>query len=452
MSLSRYSTRPAFYSQPNIIRPRTEQISTREDECLDDEPCFFCKSYGKSKIKTCLLFIIADSYEDAALPDKDLESSPNIFPLPMDSLFQVFRPFGVEHMTPAPPVVTPFNHLQTNDGQPRQDRYETSNSDVRDDSFLKFMDPNTQALANAFLDSLQPSQQGPVTTNHRATSSADSIRSSISIGLTDAATVSPESNFGTLHRPSLSYSPSVVKGPQVEIMPEEDRVTIAEIGWMRQMSPGTRPFDPSQYIINPFWTNNGQGNKYLGTMSPSSNQVSDLPDHLNTCVWLEGAPSDVTYPEMVNSIRNCGKLFSLHINPAKEKHWTSAAKIAFCTRIGAERFMNQAQSFTGVSIRGRRISVRWNRNKYRENANRAESRVLRISGQARYVNYATMIEYFSRLFYFHLIRADDLSPGVMVWEFGSILAQAHSAKQAMEREPALMMNSVRVEYAPDPCE
>ncbi|KFZ22869.1 hypothetical protein V502_02662 [Pseudogymnoascus sp. VKM F-4520 (FW-2644)] len=225
------------------------------------------------------------------------------------------------------------------------------------------------------------------------------------------------------------------------------------ISKMREIqTEGVQPFGPSRFLNHPYGnpTGNPNGN-YLGTMSAASNQMTSLPDHLNTCIWVEGAPADLSYFEMLRSIRHCGKVYSVHINPPKEKHFTAAAKIAFCTRVGAERFFQQAHSAIGIIIRGRRICVRWNRNKYRENFNRAESRVLRISGPSTYVNFQVLGEYFAGLFYFNLIWVEELSPGNMIWEFSSILAQAHSAKQAIEREPA-MMNMVRIKYERDPCE
>lgn len=225
------------------------------------------------------------------------------------------------------------------------------------------------------------------------------------------------------------------------------------ISKMREIqTEGVQPFGPSRFLNHPYGnpTGNPNGN-YLGTMSAASNQTTSLPDHLNTCIWVEGAPADLTYFEMLRSIRHCGKVYSVHINPPREKHFTAAAKIAFCTRVGAERFFQQAHSAIGIIIRGRRICVRWNRNKYRENFNRAESRVLRISGPSAYVNFQVLGEYFAGLFYFNLIWVEELSPGNMIWEFSSILAQAHSAKQAIEREPA-MMNMVRIKYERDPCE
>ncbi|KFY36545.1 hypothetical protein V495_07809 [Pseudogymnoascus sp. VKM F-4514 (FW-929)] len=225
------------------------------------------------------------------------------------------------------------------------------------------------------------------------------------------------------------------------------------IGQMREThAQGVQPFGPSRFL-NPTQDSlidNPNGN-YLGSMSAASNQMTTLPNHLNTCIWVEGAPGDLTYYEMLRSIRHCGKVYSVHINPPKEKHFTAAAKIAFCTRLGAERFFQQAHSAYGIIIRGRRICVRWNRNKYRENNNRAESRVLRIFGDPTYVNFQTLGEYFRRLFYFNLIWVEQVAPGVMIWEFSSILAQAHSAKQAIEREPA-MMNIVGIKYERDPCE
>jgi len=321
------------------------------------------------------------------------------------------------------------------------------------------MDPAIIRQADEFLASNQP-RSDSVKDIPRIMSSTNASRSSN--GSTNSSTVSSASSHDMLKNFPNSQGPLAIQGPHQEaIAPSyhqhndaEDLPTTQEIFQARNLPSGNiKPFDPSGYVSSDVCTNTGQM-PYRGQLGVSSNQVPNLPEHLNTCVWIEGAPSDVTYQELLGSIRNCGKIFSAHINPAQAKHTTSAAKVAFCTRIGAERFMVQAHSHIGVFIRGKRVSVRWNRNKYRANGNVKETRVLMITGPPRFVNFETLNQYFLKLFYFDLIRVQQLNSGpyaTMIWEFSSILAQAHSAKQAIEREP-LLMNILQVQHLPDPCE
>jgi hypothetical protein len=231
-----------------------------------------------------------------------------------------------------------------------------------------------------------------------------------------------------------------------------------------------QPFQPTQYISSQFPSQHlipripqhlmqpRRPNTYLGHTTIGSNQVDNLPPHLNTCVWVTNAPGNLTHGEFLSYVRSCGKVFSLHINPPDVGHNTAAVKLAFCTRIGFERFMEQGNTGMGIWIRGRKLRVQPNRNMYRENSNYFESRVLKITGPAKYCNYDVLRQYFTHHFYYNLIKVEyttlaDVKMGginVMIWEFGSILSQAHFAKACIERDP-LLKHMLAVEYAPDPC-
>ena len=77
---------------------------------------------------------------------------------------------------------------------------------------------------------------------------------------------------------------------------------------------------------------------------PRSQTASEVgsEDGKNTCLWLEGLPANITYAELTASIKNCGRIYSTYINPPIAHHQTSAAKLAFFTRAGAERLYAQA--------------------------------------------------------------------------------------------------------------
>jgi hypothetical protein len=233
---------------------------------------------------------------------------------------------------------------------------------------------------------------------------------------------------------------------------------VREVFIQRQLVPQHIPFQPARMLVHPAsvqYPSTARNQNYLGTISAASNQVDGLPDWLNTCLWIEGAPPSTKHLDVLNSIHRCGKIFSLHINAPQQQHATAAAKLAFCSREGASRYISQAQSLGGVFILGQRISVRWNRNKYRENRNQAECRVLRIRGPLPVANVQFLTGYFCKLFHFELINVREVFVNLvemeLEWEFGSILAQAQSAKLAIEREPALR-GLLMVTYGRDPCE
>lgn len=430
------------------------------------------------------------------------ESKQDDFSLNMDGVLNAFGPFGRSSLPLIPEHTTPTKASQAAGPNLRDIGLNTSNPSISDPDLLVY--PDLRKRVGRYFETRKPTPEGWTWSVDGRLNAAAPLyaptQSSTSVALTDSSTIAsgsvtefsqagpsrpstpqmgpyqmglyqmspgpPTPQMGPYQMALYKTSPPpeaplqmalVQSGPSqmgpVTAGLDNHLDPIAVIGKMREIqTEGMQPFGPSRYLSHPNGnpTGNPNGN-YLGTMSAASNRMTNLPDHLNTCIWVEGAPADMTYYEMLRSIRHCGKVYSVHINPPREKHFTAAAKIAFCTRLGAENFFHQAHSGCGIVIRGRRLCVRWNRNKYRENFNRGESRVLRISGPSDYINYPVLAEYFSRLFYFNLIWVQEVSPGVMIWEFSSILAQAHSAKQAIEREPA-MMNLVRIKYERDPCE
>ena len=126
-----------------------------------------------------------------------------------------------------------------------------------------------------------------------------------------------------------------------------------------------RPFEPARYVdggphvsnlsiihpngnfshplITSTLPNLGGYGDIRGAM-PRSQTVSEVgaEDSKNTCLWLEGLPAKITYAELTASIKNCGRIYSTYINPPVAHHQTSAAKLAFFTRAGAERLYAQA--------------------------------------------------------------------------------------------------------------
>jgi hypothetical protein len=185
------------------------------------------------------------------------------------------------------------------------------------------------------------------------------------------------------------------------------------------------------------------------------NQTPQLQDDLNCAVWIMNIPPQADHRELLYAIRHCGRIFSCWINPPTSQHRSCASKIVFTTRRGAENFIRQVISPSGVHVLGQRITAIWNRHKYREHRNQAQSRVIRLHGPACYVNRKTLDAYFSKLFFYHTCAVVEygVNDGMQYvdWYFGSILAQSAAAQMAISKEP-LLKSIVSVEYLPDPCE
>ncbi|KAK4211878.1 hypothetical protein QBC37DRAFT_375628 [Rhypophila decipiens] len=70
--------------------------------------------------------------------------------------------------------------------------------------------------------------------------------------------------------------------------------------------------------------------------------VPELPDEYNCAFWLSRLPADVAVNEITEAIRDCGRIWALHISrQGVEEHGLAAAKLVFFTRRGAARFWSR---------------------------------------------------------------------------------------------------------------
>ncbi|OTA94595.1 hypothetical protein M434DRAFT_29743 [Hypoxylon sp. CO27-5] len=188
---------------------------------------------------------------------------------------------------------------------------------------------------------------------------------------------------------------------------------------------------------------------YLGNIYLAANYSAPILNSRNTSLWIINLPPRLTYPQLLQSIRRCGKIKSTCINFANQYHATSAAKVVFFTHDAAVRFMNQADRLV---IGGYRPVIRWNRIRTAESNENLGSRVLLITGPRQLVSLENLQIFFLLRFKF------DLDHYVPVWmnehlacielHFGSWRAQAHAAYIAIRRD---LYPLLRVSYACDPC-
>lgn len=239
--------------------------------------------------------------------------------------------------------------------------------------------------------------------------------------------------------PGLSTSPSRV--PASRIFESRERFENLQV----------RPFEPSVYVQNPTNTQSAYQGSVQGPVGAANFAVNSNVPSLNTALWITGLPGNISYKELLGTIRSCGRIFTCYINKPTGQHTTSAAKVAFFDQAGAAALFNQIRSGTFV-LQNHRPRVDWNRHAYAPSPNSyGHSRVLLISGPVEIVNADTLLEYFSKLFWYHYLEIMPLKPGSMIWEFGSYHAQAQSAKLAIDREP-FFEGKVKVEFLRDPCQ
>ncbi|KAI0162311.1 hypothetical protein GGR57DRAFT_517648 [Xylariaceae sp. FL1272] len=177
---------------------------------------------------------------------------------------------------------------------------------------------------------------------------------------------------------------------------------------------------------------NYQGDPYL-----KANQSANIPDHLNTAVWITNLPPHLDHKMLLDNIRNCGKIWAAVVNEPEAGHITSAAKVVFWDVTGAEHLLRQ--SVEGKFIVGDYIPrVRRNRIKSEAKPSGVHSRVLHIEGPSYVVNEP----YLAAFFRHNDIKWQDeavltlMSNGNrtrLEWRFGSYRCQAESARHAIDR-------------------
>ncbi|ORY65153.1 uncharacterized protein BCR38DRAFT_297037, partial [Pseudomassariella vexata] len=157
----------------------------------------------------------------------------------------------------------------------------------------------------------------------------------------------------------------------------------------------------------------------------------------NASVWVAGLPYDVTYHELLASIRGCGKVKWTNIDFPRDATGTATAQVIFFRHIAAKRFIAQGQ-IGQVVVNGARVEVSWNRVKTVEEDDTDKSRVLRISGPQNMISERQLMAFLMANFQF------DIDDVIEVWSseesaclevrFASWRSQAHTAKIALCQE------------------
>ncbi|RYP88846.1 hypothetical protein DL769_000212 [Monosporascus sp. CRB-8-3] len=186
----------------------------------------------------------------------------------------------------------------------------------------------------------------------------------------------------------------------------------------------------------------------------------DLPDRMNTALWITGLPSDCTHQDVLAQLRHIGKVYSLHINkpiegpdPTKPLKPNCAASLAFFTAEAAQIFLQRCK-LAPFRVKGRRAFVRPNQNKVAPYYDYAVSRVLIIQGLREYVTVEWLSWYLTDVInmfwdtdrtFLQEIGAENR----LEWHFGSWKSQAEAAHRAIYDKLGEWMT---VWYGRDPCE
>ncbi|KAI1359086.1 hypothetical protein F5Y08DRAFT_320414 [Xylaria arbuscula] len=208
----------------------------------------------------------------------------------------------------------------------------------------------------------------------------------------------------------------------------------------------------------------GVSPNYQGNPNLRANQAANIPDELNTSVWITNLPPHLDHKMLLDSVRNCGKIYAAVVNGPEHGHITSASKLVFFEVSGAQNLLRQYSegSFLVGSYMPR---VCYNRIKTEAKPPTPASRVLHIEGPSVIVN---------QVYLANLFRSDGITwqdEAVIVlsrtslitrleWRFGSYRCQAESARYLIERMKRRerqilreheLWQRVTVHFGVDPC-
>ncbi|KAM7184787.1 hypothetical protein V8F33_012786 [Rhypophila sp. PSN 637] len=203
----------------------------------------------------------------------------------------------------------------------------------------------------------------------------------------------------------------------------------------------------------------GMSANYKGDPSNIHNHSAvGLPDHKNCSFWMNGLPADVSVAEILGAIKDCGRVWALHINreEARTKYTHAGAKLVFFTEADATRFYVRHVMGPFV-VRNRLIRVVRNRIKVQEQTQKEkyETRCLRVSGPAHLVNKNILLWYLGAQIIFEtedIIVHRKHPVGCVELRFAAYRGQAYPARKALLQWDEFVQAGGKVIYVRDPCD
>ncbi|KAK4211886.1 hypothetical protein QBC37DRAFT_402091 [Rhypophila decipiens] len=187
---------------------------------------------------------------------------------------------------------------------------------------------------------------------------------------------------------------------------------------------------------------------------------------LNCSLRLSNLPQDVTIKEITDSIRSCGRIYKLKINPTGlPLRQRATAKVVFFDNTGASALLEQTNLAGpdgpgGIWIRRRRVRVTHSRHRIPPHLDLPldHTRALRFTGPVEVINCSVLTNHFISIF-----RTDEIEEvidhtanpyvGDVEFRFASYKSQALPVLRAVVDEELLWDRTphVVVDFAPDPC-
>ncbi|KAM7195546.1 hypothetical protein V8F20_007442 [Naviculisporaceae sp. PSN 640] len=194
--------------------------------------------------------------------------------------------------------------------------------------------------------------------------------------------------------------------------------------------------------------------------NPYGHRFQWLRDDQNCSYWIKLLPANVTEHELLREIRNCGPILCVRIHNGEVGIRTThaAAKLIFLTEEGAANFDTLYMANQSLAIRGRKVRVTKNRNKFPEQRGWGPdvSRCVRLRGPPYIVDVWFLLYCFDQCFEYQIDEIITHSSSTFLRDieirFASFRAQAQFAVEVLTTaRPFVDTPNLVVEWELDPC-
>ncbi|KAJ8064198.1 hypothetical protein OCU04_006547 [Sclerotinia nivalis] len=198
--------------------------------------------------------------------------------------------------------------------------------------------------------------------------------------------------------------------------------------------------------------------KYEGEIT--AEVLNDLltPENENCALHITGIHPKAEMKDLFPTIHH-GKVYSVAWNAPNSDWANAAARLCFCVREAAERYLEESETGDGIRIFGQRITVEWNRNKKCPVPEDHQSRVIQLRGPRSFgFSAQDLLNFFGKDMKLHIISRREwdhkTDQKVVELAFCGIRAQSRMAFRCFKQKVAAqgLGDHFDIRFAPDLCD
>ncbi|CAD6439153.1 b4bcdbe2-7190-43c9-8f7c-e96f3c8b5549 [Sclerotinia trifoliorum] len=198
--------------------------------------------------------------------------------------------------------------------------------------------------------------------------------------------------------------------------------------------------------------------KYEGEIT--AEVLNDLltPENENCALHITCIHPKAEMKDLFPTIHH-GKVYSVAWNAPNSDWPNAAARLCFCVREAAEKYLEESETGDGIRILGQRISVEWNRNKKCPVPEDHQSRVIQLRGPRSFgFSAQDLLNFFGKDMKLHIISRREWNhktdQKVVELAFCGIRAQSRMAFRCFKQKIAAqgLGDHFDIRFAPDLCD